>query len=68
MKKFQIKPELYTRFKDDIDIVIESLEKGTRLLEEIVVDESKKLEDENKSHTNIDILFKEQQKCQLFAS
>jgi hypothetical protein len=68
LKRLNMVPELYNRFKDDIDIVIESLEKGTRLLEEIVVDESKKLEDENKSHTNIDILFKEQQKCQLFAS
>jgi hypothetical protein len=39
LKGFKMVPELYTRFKDDINIVIESLEKGTRLLEEeIVVD------------------------------
>ena len=50
LKKFKIKPELYTRFKDDIDMVIESLEKGSNLIEDkIVVDENKKFKDENVS-------------------
>ena len=47
-------PELYTRFKDDIAIVIESLEKGSKLVEDtITVDEMKKLEDENKNDTKV---------------
>ena len=47
-------PELYTRFKDDIAVVIESLEKGSKLVEEkIVIDEIKQLEDGNKDDTEI---------------
>ena len=46
LKSYRIIPEVYTRFKDDI----ESLEKGSKLEEgRIVVDEDKKLLDENKS-------------------
>ena len=47
-------PEVYTRFKDDIEIAIESLEKGSKLVEnEIIIDENKKLVDENKSDTKV---------------
>ena len=46
MKNFKITPEIYTRFKDDIEIVTESLEKGSLLMEDkIIVDEKKKAED-----------------------
>ena len=47
-------PEVYTRFKDDIQIVIESIAKGCRLEDgEIVVDESKKILDENKTDSKV---------------
>ena len=46
LKNFKITPEIYTRFKDDIEIVTESLEKGSLLMEDkIIVDEKKKAED-----------------------
>ena len=43
LKKFKLIPDIYTRFKDDIEIVIESLEKGSKLTEDgtIEVDEAK---------------------------
>ena len=45
---------VYTRFKDDIELVTEGVEKGTRLVEdELVVDETKKAEDESKSNANV---------------
>ena len=46
LKSYRIIPEVYTRFKDDIELAIESLEKGSKLEEgRIVVDEDKKLRD-----------------------
>ncbi len=33
LKSFKIIPEVYTRFKKDIELVIESLEKGSNLME-----------------------------------
>ena len=45
---------MYTRFKDDIEISIEGLEKGCKLEGDIIsMDEDKKQEDENKSDSNI---------------
>ena len=47
-------PEIYTRFKDDIEVAIESLEKGCKLMEDkIVVDKEKRVKDENKSNTKV---------------
>ena len=54
LKHFKMIPEIYTRFKDDIEVAIESLEKGCKVMEDrIVVDEEKRLEDENKSDTKV---------------
>ena len=54
LKSFKMIPDLYTRFKDDIEIAIDSLEKGSILLEDkIVVDENRKLIDENKTESKI---------------
>ena len=54
LEKVKINPNLYTRFKDDIEIAVESLEKGCKLVEEnIVIDDTKKEEDEDKSDTKI---------------
>ena len=54
LKSLNMVPELYTRFKDDIAVVIESLEKGSKLVDEkIVVDEIKQVEDSNKDDTEI---------------
>ena len=54
LKEFKMKPDLYTRFKDDIDMVIESLEKGSKVFEDkIIVDENKKLNDENTSDAKV---------------
>ena len=54
LKNSEIAPEIYTRFKDDIQIVTESLEKGSVFTEEsIIVDEKKKEEDENISDTKV---------------
>ena len=50
MKGYKLVPEIFTRFKVDIEIAIESLESGSKLVEDkIVVDETKKLSDENRS-------------------
>ena len=47
-------PDVYNRFKDDIEIAIESLEMGGMLVEdEIVVDKDKKVADENRSDTKV---------------
>ena len=55
LKSFKMIPDIYTRFKDDIEIVIESLEKGSQLTEdgEIIVDEEKKLIDEERSDNKV---------------
>ena len=54
LKKYRMIPEVFTRFKDDIEIAIESLEKGIKLVEnEIIIDENKKLVDENKSDSKV---------------
>ena len=55
LNHLKIKPEVYTRFKDDIEIVTESLEQGSKLTEDgkIEVDEDKKILDEEKSDNKI---------------
>ena len=54
LHKLDIIPEIYTRFKDDIEIVTESLQKGSKLDEEkICIDENKKKDDENKSDSKL---------------
>jgi hypothetical protein len=54
LKTFKMIPEVYTRFKDDIELVIESLEKGSSLVEgRIVVDKKKKLVDENRTDSKV---------------
>ena len=50
LKAFEIIPELYTRFKDDITLAATSLEKGSKIIDDkIIIDEEKKLADINKS-------------------
>ena len=50
LKAFEIIPELYTRFKDDITLAATSLEKGSKIIDDkIIIDEEKKLADVNKS-------------------
>ena len=61
LKKYRLIPEVYTRFKDDIEIVIESLDKGSKLEgDKIVVDEEKKEKNEGKcdSKTTMEIVHK----------
>ena len=42
LKNYKMVPEIYTRFKDDIELAIDSLEKGSELVEDkIIVDENK---------------------------
>ena len=54
LKEYNIIPEVYTRFKDDIEIVVESLEKGSMLVEEhLIIDENKKIEDQTKSCSKV---------------
>ena len=54
MDKLKIIPDIYTRFKDDIEIVVESLEKGSQLVEDkIIIDDTKKIVDEQKTDTKI---------------
>jgi hypothetical protein len=54
LKKYRMIPEVYTRFKDDIEIAVESLEKGSKLVgDKIVIDEDKKLEDKDKSNSKM---------------
>ena len=46
LKGHQIIPQVYTRFKDDIQLVTECIEKGSRLVEgKIIVDEKEKVMD-----------------------
>ena len=54
LRKFEIIPELYTRFKDDISIAIETLEKGSKIVgDQIVVDDARKTLDENISDAKV---------------
>ena len=54
LEKLKVVPELYTRFKDDIEIATESLERGSQLSNnEIVVDDTKKEVDIEKSDTKV---------------
>ena len=56
LKKLNIEPMVYTRFKDDIEVVMESIEKGTKWEEgKLVNDDDKVLEDENKSDSKVTI-------------
>ena len=55
LKKLKMIPDVYTRFKDDIEIAIESLDKGSKLTEDgrIIVDERKKEKDEERSDSKV---------------
>ena len=54
LKNFGIELDIYTRFKDDINVVTESLEKGSKIVEgKLVIDEEKKELDEDKSDSKI---------------
>ena len=54
LKDFELIPDVYTRFKDDIDVVIETLEKGSILEEDkIVINEEKKYVDKEKSDSKV---------------
>ena len=54
LETLDIVPKIYTRFKDDIEIVTECLEKGSKLEDgKIVINESKKLVDKDKSDSKV---------------
>ena len=54
LEKFKLEPSLYTRFKDDIEVAIEGLEKGSQVVEDmIVVDDKKKELDKEKTDTKV---------------
>ena len=54
LKRYNMIPEVYTRFKDDIQIAIKSLEKGIDIFEDkTVVNEEKKVVDENKTDCKV---------------
>ena len=54
LKKVEIETFVYTRYKDDIEVVAESVEKGTRLVEgKLIIDEQKKAEDDFESDAKI---------------
>ena len=54
LQNLVIVTQIYTRFKDDIEIVTESLERGSKIeAGKIVVDESKKLMDKDKSDSKV---------------
>ena len=54
LKSLEMEPKIYTRFKDDIQIVIESLENGSKIEDgKIVVDEQKKLVDKDRSDSKV---------------
>ena len=56
LKKLDIVPEIYTRFKDDVTIVSEALEKGSIINDnKIVIDNDKKFLDKNKSDEKVTI-------------
>ena len=59
LEKLGLVPEIYTRFKDDIQIVNETLEKGTKIKEgRLVIDNEKKELDTNKNgdQQNIEVI------------
>ena len=54
LKSFKLIPEVYTRFKDDIEIVIQSLEKGSKVDNgNIMIDETKKISDEERTDSKV---------------
>ena len=54
LRKLDLVPEIYTRFKDDVTIAIEALEKGSKIeIGEIVVNQAKKEVDEKKSDEKV---------------
>ena len=54
LKEFEINPDFYTRFKDDIEISVESLERGSQIdVDKIVINDKKKKKDENKTDTKM---------------
>ena len=54
LKSLEMEPKIYTRFKDDIQIVIESLENGSKIEDgKVVVDEQKKLVDKDRSNSKV---------------
>ena len=54
LKSYDLIPEVYCRYKDDIEIAMEALEKGSKLEDgTIEVDENKKLIDETKSDSKV---------------
>ena len=54
LEELELVPKIYTRFKDDIEIVTECLEKGSKLEDgKIVINESKKLVDKDKSDSKV---------------
>ena len=59
--KIGIEPIVYARLKDDINIIRESVENGSKVVDgKIIIDFEKKKEDENKSDAKITIdLIKE---------
>ena len=48
IKSVKIDPEIYTRFKDDIEIVTECLEKGSILMEDKIIVDDKQKKDKKK--------------------
>ena len=54
LKKFEMVPEIYTRFKDDIEVAVESLEKGSQIVDDkLVVSDTKKIVDEELTDTKV---------------
>ena len=54
LAKLNLVPDVYTRFKDDIGIAVESLEKGSKLEGgKVVIDEAKRQMDVSKSDTKV---------------
>ena len=50
MKKFNINPKLFSRFKDDILLALRALARGTIIKgDKLIIDEDKKIEDEGKT-------------------
>ena len=42
LKSYELIPDVYTRYKDDIEVAMESLDKGSKLDDDkIVIDEEK---------------------------
>ena len=56
LEKIGIEPIIYARFKDDINLVVESVEKGSIIVDgEIIIDPEKKKTDEGKSDAKITV-------------